>query len=257
MSTQTPLQEALRAALSPDPQVRLRGALRLGTLADESVAGDMVALLVSEQDPFVRETLTWAVVAQAPAAVPHLVAALEGQDPSRAQVLHALSKIQDPASVDHVLPLVDDPHPEVAAKAWWMIGRTAAPGTADRLVRLVGRQQEEEQRLALTRALAQMGELAVPGLASALAGGEPAVRHHAAQVLVALDTAALGALDELVVAAEGPDRELAMVALEALAPLDDPRVDDVLLRMRDGDSRWLATVADWLIGDRERRRDRR
>ena len=256
MSTETPLQEALRAALSPDHQVRLRGALRLGTLADESVAGDMVALLVSEQDPFVRETLTWAVVAQAPATVPHLVAALQGQDRSRAQVLHALSKIQDPASVEHVLPLVDDPHPQVAAKAWWMIGRTAAPGTAACLVRLVGRQQEEEQRLALTRALAQMGEAAVPALAEALAGGEPAVRHHAAQVLVALDTAAVGALDELVVAAEGPDRELAMVALEALAPLDDPRVDDVLLRMRDGESRWLATVADWLIGDRERRRDR-
>lgn len=256
MSTETPLQEALRAALSPDHQVRLRGALRLGTLADESVAGDMVALLVSEQDPFVRETLTWAVVAQAPATVPHLVAALQGQDRSRAQVLHALSKIQDPASVEHVLPLVDDPHPQVAAKAWWMIGRTAAPGTAACLVRLVGRQQEEEQRLALTRALAQMGEAAVPALAEALAGGEPAVRHHAAQVLVALDTAAVGALDELVVAAEGPDRELAMVALEALAPLDDPRVDDVLLRMRDGESRWLATVADWLIGDRERRSDR-
>lgn len=256
MSTETPLQEALRAALSPDHQVRLRGALRLGTLADESVAGDMVALLVSEQDPFVRETLTWAVVAQAPATVPHLVAALQGQDRSRAQVLHALSKIQDPASVEHVLPLVDDPHPQVAAKAWWMIGRTAAPGTAACLVRLVGRQQEEEQRLALTRALAQMGEAAVPALAEALAGGEPAVRHHAAQVLVALDTAAVGALDELVVAAEGPDRELAMVALEALAPLDDPRVDDVLLRMRDGESRWLATVADWLIGDRERRSNR-
>lgn len=76
MSPEAHLQEALRAALSPDVQVRQRAALRLGTLADDGVAEELVALLVSEQDPFVRETLTWAVVRRSPATVPHLLSAL-------------------------------------------------------------------------------------------------------------------------------------------------------------------------------------
>lgn len=256
MTTETPLQEALRAALSPDHQVRQRGALRLGTLADESVADDLVALLVSEQDPFVRETLTWAVVAQAPATVPHLLTALQGQDPSRASVLHALSKIQDPAAVEHVLPLTDDPHPTVAAKAWWVLGRTGHPDAAPALLRHLGRNEDEERRLGLTRALEQLGAPAVPGLAAALSDEDLRVRRHALEALVAVGEPARGALRELVAVAEGPDRELAMLALEALAPLDAPEVDDVLTRMREGGSRWLATVADWLLSDRAARRAR-
>lgn len=249
METETPAQEALRGALSADPQVRLRAALRLGTLADASVAAELVALLVSEPDPFVRETLTWAIVRQPEASVPHLVAALEGDDPSRAHVLHALSKIQDPDVHEHVLPLVDDPHPEVAAKAWWVLGRTRHAGSVPVLLRLLGRHDDEGRR-ALTRALEQLGAPAVPGLGVALSDEDPAVRRHAAEALAAVGAPAVEALDELVAAVEGPDREVAMLALEALAPLDAPEVDVVLTRMRDGESRWLATVADWLLGQR-------
>lgn len=258
MTTETPVQEALRAALSPDRQVRQRGALRLGTLADASVAAEMVSLLVSEQDPFVRETLTWAVVAQPEAAMPHLLAALEGEDPSRAQVLHALSKIGDPSALGHVLPLVDDPDPAVAAKAWWVLGRTGEASSAPVLVERLGQQDDPEQRVALTRALEQLGAPAVPGLAAALADetrphGE---RRHAAEALVAVGEPAAHALPELIRVAQGPDRELAMLALEAMAPLEDPRVEQVLETMRDGESRWLSTVADWLLGDRAERRTR-
>lgn len=249
MDDETPVHQALRAALSPDPQVRLRAALWLGTSADANVAAELVALLVSEPDPFVRETLTWAVVRHSDATVPHLVAGLDGADPSRAHVLHALSKIQDPDVLAHVLPLVDDPHPDVAAKAWWVLGRTGHAGAAPVLLRLLGRQDDEGRR-GLTRALEQLGAPAVPGLGAALSSAVPAVRRHAAEALVAVGAPAIGALDALVAAAEGSDREVAMLALEALAPLDAPQVDDVLTRMRDGESRWLATVADWLLGQR-------
>lgn len=172
---------------------------------------------------------------------------------SRAQVLHALSKIQDPASVEQVLPLVNDPHPLVAAKAWWMVGRTAVPGTERVLLGLLGRQSDEEQHRALTRALAQMGAVAVPGLAHVLGAPEHAVRRHAAEALVAVGPAAVGALDALLAAAEGDDPEVAVLALEALGSLDSPEVDKLLLRLRQGDSRWLATVADWLLADRRER----
>lgn len=258
MTTETPVQEALRAALSPDKQVRQRGAVRLGTLADPTVAGELVALLVSEQDPFVRETLTWAVVAQPGAALPHLLAALGGTDPSRAQVLHALSKIGDPSAVEHVGPLVDDPDPAVAAKAWWVLGRTGLPASAPVLVERLGQQDDPEQRVALTRALEQLGAPAVPLVAEVLADETRphAQRRHAAEALVAIGEPAAAALPALLEVAQGPDRELAMLALEAMAPLEDPQVDALLTGLREGESRWLSTVADWMLGDRAARRAR-
>ena len=250
MTQPTPLQEALRAALSPDKNTRLAAAFRLGSLAEPENAAELVALLRSEPDAYVRETLTWAVVTQAEAAIPHLVQALQGEDPSRAQILHALSKIQDPTTIPHILPLADDPSPEVAAKAWWAIGRTGLPETAPVLVEKVGTLHTEEARNALTRALEQMGEPATAGLAQHLASADPDARQHAARALATLGPAAIGALDELVTAATGEDRELAMLAMEALAPLDSPRVEEVLQEMREGSSQWLATIADWLLSAR-------
>lgn len=249
---ETPLQEALRAALDSDERVRLRGALRLGTLADEDTVPELVALLVGERDPFVLETLTWAVVARGAVAVPPLVAALEEHPDARAQVLHTLSKLQDPAAVVDVLPWVDDEDPRVAAKAWWVIGRTGLPETAPVLVARLG-QEDAEQRSALSRALEQMGAPAAPLLGRVLL--DPAatqeVRRHALEVLTLLGPDAAGALDGLVAVAEGSEKELALLALEALAPVDSPRVVEVLTRLRDEGGAWTATVADWLLGQRD------
>ncbi len=250
MTSTADLQRAMRAAQSPNNQIRMKAAIWLESLADHTVAGELVDLLVAEEDPFVRETLTWVIVGQADSTLPHLIDALEGNDPSRAQVLHALSKIGDASAVEHVLPLLDDQHPEVAAKAWWVLGRVQVPESAPLLVERLGIEADEELRTALTRALQYLGEPAVPGVAEAVRSSNPAVSRHAVEVLVAMGEPAIGALDALAEAAHGDDRDVAVLAMEAMVPLADPSIDELLASFRDGEDRWLASVADWFLSER-------
>lgn len=244
------LDRALEAARSTDHQTRMRAAILLGTIADASVAEELVNLLVAEPDPFVRETVTWAVVQNGEASVPHLHAALAGDSPSRAWVLHALSKIQHPSTPELVLPLVDDPLPQVAAKAWWVLGRMAVPEAAGLLTDRLGQQNDEDRKSDLTRALQFLGAPAVPLLGTKLGDPDPAVRRHAAEALVAIGDDSIGAVDELIRTAHSDERDLAVLAMEALVPLDDPRIDTLFETFRDGNNQWLATVADWFISER-------
>jgi hypothetical protein len=67
------------------------------------------------------------------------------------------------------------------------------------------------------------------------------------------DPAARGAAGALAHAVERDAKDIAMVAVEALAALDLPEADAALRRLRDGDDRWLAITAEWLLADRAER----
>ena len=251
----TSVDKALQAARHDDPSVRQRAALWLGTHADETVAADLVRLLVTEPDFYVRETLTWAVVTRHTSTYPLLVEALRddslAEGPGRVQVLHALSKIRRPESVAEILPLADDEDDAVAAKAWWALGRIHTPGAVAALVDHLGVEQDFRRR-ELTRALEQAGEAAVEGLAQRLREDpDLSVRRHAAETLLAIgDPASRGAAPDLLHAVEHDDKEVVLPAIEALAELDLPEVDGVLTRLRDGDDAWLSITAGWLLTDR-------
>lgn len=249
------LEQTLQAAGHPDPKVRQEAAMRLGTLADASVGAQLVDLLVNEPDFYVRETLTWVVVAQQEATTPHLVAALEGEDVSRVQVLHALSKIRDPQLVDRIVPLAYDQDPAVAAKAWWALGRTGVPGSAPALLAHLGA-TDEERRRGLTSALEQFGEPGVPLLVERLGADDPQVRRHALEVLARIgDPGARAAVPALLDVLRGSEhKDERVLAVEALGELQDPTVDAALEELRGGEDTWLATMADWLLSDREQRR---
>ncbi|ANS79547.1 hypothetical protein SGUI_2151 [Serinicoccus hydrothermalis] len=250
----TTLEQARRAAYDLDPTIRQRAAVHLGTLGDDAQSAELVALLVAEPDFFVRETLTWAVCRHPQAALPHLLAALDDAPGARVQVLHALSKIQSPDAVPQILPFATDDDPAVAMKAWWALGRTGTPEAAPALLPHLGHGDEEQQR-ELSRALEQLGAPGVAGLTDALSTTDPEVRLHAARALVLVgDPAARPAAAALVAVAEGDDREIAMVALEALAALDAPEVEPALERLRDGEDRFRSLTAQWLLADRAERR---
>ncbi|WP_130011677.1 HEAT repeat domain-containing protein [Serinicoccus sediminis] len=247
------LEQARRAVYDVDPTVRQEAAVHLGTYGDESLTPELVALLVAEPDLFVRETLTWAVVRRPEAALPHLVDALTGAPEARVQVLHALSKIQAPDAVPHILPFADDADQRVAMKAWWALGRTGTPEAAPALLPHLGR-GDEERRRELARAFEQLGDPGVPGLAEAVADGDEAVRRHAAQTLVLVgDPAARPAAPALATMAETDEKDNALVALEALAALDEPCVEPALERLRDGEDRFRSMTAQWLLADRAER----
>lgn len=250
-------EQALRAARHGDPSVRQRAALHLGTHGDDSIADELVSILVGEPDFYVRETLTWAVVTRASATYPHLVEALRDESlregPARVYLLHALSKIRDPASVAEILPHADDEDDAVAAKAWWALGRIGTPGAVTELLDHLGVEQDFRRR-ELTRALEQAGEAAVEGLTERLEHPETGVRRHAAEVLLGIgDPETRPAAPALLRVVEHDDREVVLPAIEALAELDLPEVDVVLERLRDGDDTWLSITAGWLLTDRAER----
>lgn len=250
----TTLDQARRAAFDHRPRVRQEAAVHLGTLGDASLAGELVALLVSEDDFFVRETLTWAVCRHPEAALPHLLRALTDSPDSAVQVLHTLSKIRSPQAVAHITPFADADDPAVAAKAWWALGRTGGPQAAPVLLPHLAEGDEDRQR-ELSRALEQLGEPGVEGLSAALSDADPAVRRHAAQALTLIgDPAGRPAAGALVQVAENDERDIALIALEALAVLDAPEVGPALERLRDGDDRFRSLTAQWLLADRAERR---
>lgn len=177
MATSDSLERALQAAAHEDSSVRQRAAPYLGTHADNSVARELVSLLISEPDFYVRETLTWAVVTRADATYPLLVDALQDTVRERVQ------------------------------------------GLAERLAE----------------------------------AADPSVRSHAAEVLVGIgDPDARPAADALLHASAHDDKQVVVPAMEALATLDVPGVDETLTRLREGEDQWLSITAGWLLEDRAR-----
>ena len=222
--------ESLVAALrSDDPNLRQKAAMQLGAQDASAVMHALVPLMATEPNDYVRETLIWAVVAQPKAATPQLVAALDRADLPKEPVLHALSKVGDPATVGAILPHAADADPVVAAKALWALGRIASHESLATLISHLGSDQAS-LRHGLTRALLQFGAPAIDALAEALDSDEPAVRSHAAEVLVAFaDPTHYGTVERR----SGLD--FSEKAADVLRASKAPEVDGALL---------LATVTD-------------
>lgn len=239
----TDLAPLLAAARDDDPRVRQEAAMALGARGTDQTVADVVALMVAEPDDFVRETLIWAVVARGRAGVPALVAALDDPTVEHERVLHTLSKIEDPSTVEAILSFADDPDRIVASKAWWALGRIGTPEALPPLMARLG-DGDADRRLGLTRALLAYGQPAIAPLTEALDADEPAVREHAAQVLVHLADP-----DQYAYA----DRRQGHAdrAAEAIRTATAPEVDVVLTALAaDDDHPRLAAVAQELREDR-------
>lgn len=217
------VDHALDQLADPDRDARQAAAMALGERADPATGGELVERLWCERDPFVRETVTWAVARTAGTTTPLLVAVLGDADAAvRLQALHVLSKIADPATVDAVLPLVGDQDPLVAAKARWALARIGDPRAVPVLVEDLGT-DDETARNGLTRDLASFGAHAVPALVGALADERAPVRRHAAEVLCFIGADAQDATDALVAALDDTDAEARVSAAMALLDVGTAR----------------------------------
>jgi len=176
----------LAAALAAsDASLRLQAALSAGTRPEPGFVPALIARSAEEPDFFVRDMLTWALTRHSPdLTVPALLAELSSTTPqARSQALHTLSKIGDrrawPALTD---ALLRDPDDEVARAAWrtaaGLAPESARAGLAETLATQLGRGDRDLQR-SLSRAFAELSDVAGPVLRHAAESPDAAVRLHA------------------------------------------------------------------------------
>lgn len=238
------LDEALQRLENPDRDVRQTAAVDLGKAASPAAAQSLVARLGSEQDFFVRDTLSWAITRIADVATPLLLDALAGTDTTtRMQALHVLSKIADPATMDTILPLVADKDSAVASKARWALTRIADPKAIPILAIHLGTGDSTSQNN-LTRDLASFGAAAIPELVVALTNNNEAhVRNHAAEVLCFMGNEAEGATDALAQALQDTADEVRVSAAMALYEMGTPAAQKVLSYHTEANDQRLRAIA--------------
>ncbi|MFW3172835.1 HEAT repeat domain-containing protein [Geodermatophilus sp. CPCC 206100] len=176
----------LRAALSsPVPSARLQTALAAGTHPDPGQVDALVERCAVEPDFYVRDMLTWSLTRHpASTTVPRLLEETRAAGrQARSQALHTLSKIGDPRGWTAVTrELLHDADDEVARSAWRAAvvlvpagGEVELAGT---LAARLGR-GNRDVRLSLSRALAALGDAAMPVLRAAAEHEDVDVRAHA------------------------------------------------------------------------------
>lgn len=175
----------LEAALSAaTPAARLQAALFAGTDPGTVAAETLIHRCAVEPDFFVRDTLSWALTRYDRAAtVDRLLDELGSDVPqARGQALHTLSKIGDQRAWEAVTGFLADGDLEIARVAWRAAAALVPDGRrrelADRLATQFGRGDAEAQR-SLSRALAALGQAAVPSIERAKAQRTRRVRAHA------------------------------------------------------------------------------
>ncbi|WP_370328010.1 HEAT repeat domain-containing protein [Euzebya sp.] len=214
----------------PDPDVRLRMALELGESRHAEAAPALVARFGVERDFSIRETLTWAVLRMADAAMPLVREALASPRwLARLQATHTVSKLGAREDGARLVPLMADPIDVVASRAYWAAAQCGDPAVVPALVAELSR-GSSAHRNSLTVALTDFGDVAVSPLVSALrAGATAAVRQHAADTLGYIGSpTADAAAPALIAAAQDPDEGVRLAALNALGQLVVPAAWDVI-----------------------------
>jgi len=178
--------EALRVALSSaDASIRLQAALSAGTYPKDDYVDVLVDRCAVEADFFVRDMLTWALTRHpVDLTVPRLIVETISAVPqARSQAFHSLSKVGDPRGWAAITENAIQDADESAARAAWRAGVILVPvgreaEVATMLSTQLGRGDRDVQ-LSLARALAELGDHAVPVLRAARIHPSAGARAHA------------------------------------------------------------------------------
>ena len=142
-----------------------------------------------------------------------------------ARALDALAMDVDTAAL---LPLLDDPQPEVRRHIVRVIGREADDEAIQALVRLLG-DNDNAVRETVLEVLLQSGiqsQRAMPGLLALLQDENPTIRMNATQALGQIGDA--DAVPALLPGLQDPDSRVMLAAAQALGGLGDPRAAQAL-----------------------------
>lgn len=236
------LSEQLR---HPEAGVRFMAALHGH---ESATVADLVEALRHEDEPEVREAVTWALSQHGAGTTEELTRALvRGDVRARHALAHVLGKLRDPGAVQVLARLLMDPDERVAAKAAFSLGQVPGPEAVSALVSAL----EAARPLVRDELVASLARVegAVPPLVEAVSSGDPSVRAPAAEALGLIgDPAAVGALAVLL---GDQDPEVRFAALLALGQIDDDQAALAVQSMIDSPDERTRLLADRLVADRQ------
>lgn len=240
--TDQTITKLTRELTSGDVFDRFDAASLIGIHRVSGAADALVSRLGAESDCQVRERITWATVQVIDAALPGVLRQLvEGDEPTRKQAAHVLSKTGRPEFAELLADVVNDPDPDVAIKGYRAASQTGNPAVLPMLAARLG-DGDALQKDQLTNALVVFGTDSVDVLVAALADEDAAVRAHAAESLGYLGREADPALAALVTATTDADEAVRVVATSALGQLGEV-ADEPLAALATGSEATLARIA--------------
>jgi beta-lactamase regulating signal transducer with metallopeptidase domain len=179
--------EALVYALNNDSDagVREMAVWSLASARRNSAASAAVAKAIKDKDPKVRETAVWAAGSIGDeAALPALTAALGDADQeTRAMAAWSIGSIGPDKAPAGLVNLLKDSDNEVRETVAWVLFVIRDESTADALMAAFEKEQDADVREGELRALASMGDKAVPVLQKLLTSPDAKVRQLAVQGL--------------------------------------------------------------------------
>jgi HEAT repeat protein len=178
------MNETLSTELKhPDRNVRSQAVIKLGKLADADTLPALLDALRTENDFFVQEDITWALVAQGEAAIQPLIELLDDESPiTRHHATHTLTKIGGARVTDALLHTLEDEEITVITKAAFGLGQSGDVRAIPALVRLLGHENREVQTT-IINVLERFEDAAVMPLIQALSHERWQVREQAADIL--------------------------------------------------------------------------
>jgi HEAT repeat protein len=238
MSSHT-LQSLLVDLRHFDKNIRMDAALALGTLGDVEAVQPLVESLGSDQDFFVGETVTWALVRCGSTSVEPLIALLkEGSDLAKVKAAHALGKLGDAKAAPALIAQLSDENIVLREKCVMALGNVGGDEAKTALVSLLG-SKIPELSTAITKSLESFGEGTVMALVARISDEDALVRAQVVDLLgfsgsaMAIPYLCAAANDEVVSV-----RLSVLTALGALAHLENGGISAVFeSAMNDADKR--------------------
>jgi HEAT repeat protein len=178
--------DRLKIALEADSaSARLQTAMAAGLRPNDGYIDTLVERFAVEQDFFVRDMLTWALIQHDPSRTMERVLPELGSPfpQARSQALHTLSKLGDRRAWPAITTeLLHDAEDEVARTAWRaaaaLVPTEEAAALAETISTQFGRGDRATQR-SLSRALAALGDAATPAIERGKLHRDAGVRTHA------------------------------------------------------------------------------
>jgi HEAT repeat protein len=178
--------DRLKVALEADSaSVRLQTAMAAGLRPDDGYIDTLVERFAVEQDFFVRDMLTWALIQHDPSrTLERVLPELHSPFPqARSQALHTLSKLGDRRAWPAITTeLLHDAEDEVARTAWRaaaaLVPAEETAALAETISTQFGRGDRATQR-SLSRALAALGDAATAVIERGKLHRDAGVRTHA------------------------------------------------------------------------------